>query len=247
MTTIRKITIPNPCQQPWQQMTPNAEGRHCDHCAKTVIDFASMTDTELIRYLITHNNVCGSFSEPQLNSVNIQLYTQSLKAETGWKKWLMTIALFGSTLFYKASGQTTTVTAPKVEQSPLANYPNGFALGKIAMSPPAQREIKGQILDDDCQPLPGATIRLPGTNLGTQTDTNGRFELHVPLSAKQLSVSFIGFKTATMQIDSVQDKIYDLKLTLSASMMGEVVIIKQPLYKRLYYRYIRRPFRAIFN
>lgn len=35
--------IPSPCPEPWEEMAPRPEGRHCARCDRTLIDFSSMT------------------------------------------------------------------------------------------------------------------------------------------------------------------------------------------------------------
>lgn len=39
---------------------------------------------------------------------------------------------------------------------------------------------KGQVVDDIGEPLPGATVKVRGTKIGTTTDKNGRFSLAIP-------------------------------------------------------------------
>ena len=47
MTHIKNISIPQPCSQSWQQMTPVEQGRHCESCCKTVVDFTPMSNDEI--------------------------------------------------------------------------------------------------------------------------------------------------------------------------------------------------------
>lgn len=62
------ITIPEPCQEDWNTMTPKDRGRHCDVCNKCVIDFTTFTGTELVNYFANKpQNVCGRFNDQQLN------------------------------------------------------------------------------------------------------------------------------------------------------------------------------------
>jgi hypothetical protein len=61
------INIPTPCQEDWNAMTPNAKGRHCDSCAKTVIDFTNWQTHDIVTKLQTTPNVCGRFIDTQLN------------------------------------------------------------------------------------------------------------------------------------------------------------------------------------
>lgn len=49
---------------------------------------------------------------------------------------------------------------------------------------------------EDEQPIPGATIRVKGSNLGTVSDANGIFSFYTPDSARILVVSFVGRKTS---------------------------------------------------
>lgn len=69
-----KITIPEPCHENWEAMSPNEKGRHCDKCAKTVVDFTAMSDSTIIQYLQNNKNACGRFYNHQLNR-DIPVYT----------------------------------------------------------------------------------------------------------------------------------------------------------------------------
>jgi len=53
--------------------------------------------------------------------------------------------------------------------------------------------ISGIIRDDQKQPLPGATVVVKGTTIGTTTDAKGSFTLRVPKDAKAIVVSYVGY------------------------------------------------------
>lgn len=42
-----RISIPDPCNQNWNQMLPNEKGRYCDTCKLTVVDFTKMSNEEI--------------------------------------------------------------------------------------------------------------------------------------------------------------------------------------------------------
>jgi hypothetical protein len=42
------LTIPAPCQQPWQDMKAEETGRFCAGCQKTVTDFSSLTNQQAV-------------------------------------------------------------------------------------------------------------------------------------------------------------------------------------------------------
>jgi hypothetical protein len=61
------ITIPTPCYEDWNNMTPKDQGRHCGSCAKTVVDFTKWQPQEILLHFKSNKNVCGRFTADQLN------------------------------------------------------------------------------------------------------------------------------------------------------------------------------------
>ncbi len=63
-----KPYIPQPCHEDWNTMAEKEKGRHCDVCAKVVVDFTKMNDEEMIDYLHRHQyqKTCGHFRTEQL-------------------------------------------------------------------------------------------------------------------------------------------------------------------------------------
>lgn len=57
------------------------------------------------------------------------------------------------------------------------------------------KTVGGTVLDENGEPVIGATVSVKGTNLVTVTDIDGRFELKVP-NGSTLSVSYLGYTTA---------------------------------------------------
>lgn len=96
-----KITIPEPCHENWDKMTPKDNGRFCLSCTKTVVDFTSMLPDEIQQYFISNKNICGRFKSEQLSEINIQIPYQILYNQTHYRK-IFLLALFvamGTTLF----------------------------------------------------------------------------------------------------------------------------------------------------
>ena len=63
------------------------------------------------------------------------------------------------------------------------------------------RELSGVVTSSgDGSSIPGASVVVKGTTLGTVTDMDGKFTLKVPQSAKVLVVSFVGMASAEVQI-----------------------------------------------
>jgi TonB-dependent starch-binding outer membrane protein SusC len=67
---------------------------------------------------------------------------------------------------------------------------------------PQSKSITGTITDDQGQPLPGVTIVIPNTTIGTVSGNDGTFTLKVPYDTEALSFSFVGFKTQEVQLEN---------------------------------------------
>ncbi len=65
------------------------------------------------------------------------------------------------------------------------------------------RTITGNVTDGNQEPVIGATVRVPDTNIGAITDVDGNFSIDVPADATELQVSYVGMeKPMIIAIDS---------------------------------------------
>jgi hypothetical protein len=65
--TKSSVTVNNPCSQKWDSINPYGEGRFCESCNKTVIDFTKMKNEEIISYLKNQpGKTCGYFLPHQV-------------------------------------------------------------------------------------------------------------------------------------------------------------------------------------
>jgi TonB-linked SusC/RagA family outer membrane protein len=89
-----------------------------------------------------------------------------------------------------------------------------------------QFTIKGRVTDDTNEALPGVSILLKGTILGTTTDANGEYSLSVPddmASTGVLVVSFIGYTKQEIAIGS--QTTVNVQLASDITSLGEVVVV----------------------
>ena len=85
------------------------------------------------------------------------------------------------------------------------------------------KEIKGTVTDSSGQPLPGASIIIKGTSIGTTTDFDGKFSLEVEGDSAILVVSYIGFLTKEVIIDAATE--YNITLNADAQSLDEVTLL----------------------
>src|SRR5690554_1996269 len=82
--------------------------------------------------------------------------------------------------------------------------------------------VTGTVRDTDGEVVPGATVSVQGTTIGTATDLDGKYALSVPTGAT-LVFSFIGFET---QIIPIGDRsVIDVTLGEDISALDEVVVV----------------------
>ncbi|MBP3467300.1 MAG: TonB-dependent receptor [Paludibacteraceae bacterium] len=84
-----------------------------------------------------------------------------------------------------------------------------------------ERTVTGTVLDDMGEPAIGATVKVPGTGIGTMTDMDGNYSLKVPSDASQLEFSYMGMETQTLPITGGK---IDIKLGQSSKQLEEVVV-----------------------
>lgn len=97
-----KIRIPKPCHEDWNSMTPNQQGRFCDSCCKTVVDFTQMKAPEIQEYFTRNHGkkICGRFNNEQLETIRISIPMRVFYSQTQIHKMFL-LALFvcmGTTL-----------------------------------------------------------------------------------------------------------------------------------------------------
>ena len=84
-------------------MSPDSQGRHCNSCSKTVVDFTKMNDEEVKNFLINkqHERLCGRFSSTQLQQISIELPQNIFQIQLPlWKQFLVaSLLVFSTTLF----------------------------------------------------------------------------------------------------------------------------------------------------
>ncbi|QJX46893.1 carboxypeptidase-like regulatory domain-containing protein [Hymenobacter taeanensis] len=240
MPTRSTLSIPKPCHENWQTMTPAAQGRHCAACDKVVVDFTRMTDAEIVAFLgQSAGKSCGRFRADQLNRT---LGIVAPASDTMWRgRWMALVALIG----LGAAAAPIAVA----QQAPPVRIQRSITLGMVAQPafstptlslPPLM--VRGRILDhSSATALPGVTVLLKGTTVGTSTNSDGTFELLLPagqLGPILLSIHSVGFVTKEVIANPEEP----LHLSLDADVKGEFESWYSP--RSLWYR-LTRPFRQL--
>lgn len=92
----------------------------------------------------------------------------------------------------------------------------------INLPTPESRKIRGVVTDNNGEPIIGATVIDPQTNVGTISDINGNFTLNVPENAT-LKISYIGYRETTIRIDGKDN--LSVRLNEETLSLDEVIVI----------------------
>lgn len=173
---------------------------------------ASGTGSFQINYLVANAGWYPKYDVRVKNiSENLQLnYKAEVYQNTGvdWKN----VKLRFSNGNPNQSGQT-----PILEKWEL-NYARFTTVNKFAL-PPVPGQVSGVVLDSNGEPLPGVSVLVKGTSIGTATDLEGRYSLTIPPSAQSLVFSFVGFSTQEVAIQG--------RSTVSVSMQEDVSMLQE--------------------
>ena len=94
-----------------------------------------------------------------------------------------------------------------------------------------KKHVSGVVKDNTGAPVPGVTIMLPNTTVGTITDIEGRYSIDVPTDATTLEVMSMGY--ATVQITLGTASVYDVILEDDKLLLEEVVVVGYGTQKKV--------------
>lgn len=100
------------------------------------------------------------------------------------------------------------------------------ALLMLLLSIPAfaQSQVSGLVLDQNREPVIGATVKVKGTKTGTATDVDGKFTVSVPDKDAILAISYVGYLPMEVKASSPTLKT-GIVLKENAEVIDEVVVI----------------------
>lgn len=176
------ISIPKPCNENWDAMTPQEQGRHCTKCNVAVKDFGGMSQAAIRSFFDKNTGrVCGRFNENQLYNkprLNVQL-----------KKFLYALAIaFLPFIPLQSIGQSLQ-TIKKVQTN---------VIGAIA----------GKIANTAGEPVPfvAVTIFENGIMKGYgKSDIQGNYKINrLTPGSYDLRISFVSYENVLIKDITIQ-------------------------------------------
>lgn len=189
-----RISIPNPCHENWDDMTPADKGRFCASCQKTVLDFTNASDREIASVLKNSKNACGRFRANQLDR---RLIVPKEKSSF-WVAASAAVISFLTIGNNVVSAQTPVNTEQQVSET----YE---IIHKQVDS--NKRTISGTVVDSEKLPIPGSNILIKGGQQSVQTDLDGKFLIEVS-EGGVIQIEFIGM--ITQELIVTENKSYEI-------------------------------------
>lgn len=214
-----QITIPQPCSEDWNEMTPQEQGRFCDSCQRCVVDLTGFTDEELYRFLNERKGqkICGRLKSTQLNRrINIPHQPHSTLY-----KWVIAAGL--ALVFVASPEESTFAQTPMIQHNIPGIAPD--QPDKVADS----IKISGIVVDNNNDPVISALVIVRSADIEKQvvTDFDGNYSVTMLPGTYELAVRYIGFKESiTKNIKGDHNVRVDVKIHPSEQILtGDITII----------------------
>lgn len=92
-------------------------------------------------------------------------------------------------------------------------------------------KVSGVVTDNKSLPLPGVTVKIKGTTIGTVTDKNGKYTIAVEDKNAVLLFSFIGYLTKEISVNGHAQ--IDVQLADNLQNLNEVVVVGYGTQKKV--------------
>ncbi|MFC0513562.1 SusC/RagA family TonB-linked outer membrane protein [Mucilaginibacter angelicae] len=116
------------------------------------------------------------------------------------------LLLKGTTCTYKAAGERNILIIAKTQD---------------------RSSIKGKVVDEQGQPLPGATVKVPGAGATTISGGDGSYTLNIVPGTYTVEASFISYETKRVQnvsVSSNANTVLNITLNPADNKLNEVVV-----------------------
>lgn len=165
-------------------------------------------------------------------SINLKNVTLEEALDRCFAKLPLTYKIIGTTIAIKRKERvtpnkdqpgTSSLKIVSPTTSP-ASAPLSFLHREMTTLPkPVVQRIVGKVNDENGDPLPGVSILIKGTQQGTTTDGEGRFQIEVSNENAVLVFSFVGYVSQEVVVGSRST--LDISLEIDEKSLEEVVVV----------------------
>ncbi|MBE7171097.1 MAG: carboxypeptidase-like regulatory domain-containing protein [Williamsia sp.] len=196
------LHVKEPCHENWNAMSPVQQGRFCQSCAKQVVDFSRMSDSQILDVLSkAAGNTCGRFMHDQLERPmvkepkEISYFVKPYKIALSSLVPLLIVSVSAACQDKEVMGKPAIAReAPPVPK----------LMGDVVVVKSSAIMIQGRVLSENGIAIKEATILLKGTKTSALSDNAGSFSLSPKIAnqTSKLQISCIGYETQEIEVNS---------------------------------------------
>ena len=205
-----RLTIPEPCHENWNEMTPADKGRFCASCKKDVIDFSSMNDRQLAEFFKKpKTGLCGHFREEQLDR-DIPIY----KKRIPWLRYFFQFTWPALVWMLKSCGMKQSVEGKVLMDSPVKNE-----------TPKEMQRLVGIILPgSDIELIQSDSIQLDGMVV-KYDESNDEYK-------KNKSGKDVKSKIMKEKVTNIQQKVLEQESKIEERLASNIKVSDDPIKMR---------------
>ena len=217
-----KLQVSQPCSQDWNTMTPQEQGRFCGSCQKVVIDFTTMSDSEIISHFQNYKgNTCGRFYDNQLNT---KLKIIEKVKPSFWSRFVA-----ASFALFLISSPSYSNNLPK-DKSHSSLFQKQTKPSDKKIDDDSYIKIEGIVTDSLRYSLSDVIVSVKEVKITQITDANGNFEILIPKETLKntpvltFEINKFGYTTTTLTLDFSDEKTQNSYLRF---MLTEAVVLEE--------------------
>lgn len=176
-----RITIPEPCHENWDKMTPTEKGRFCAVCEKNLVDFTTYSSRQLFQHVASEKNICGRFREDQLDRF---IYEQAPK-----KSGIFNYAF--TSLLAVLAAKSSTAKPIEIPKSPIIENSIHLEESEKSMTKADTLTILGSVVDSTGLPFHNVEVAIDELPYGAFTNDMGEFQFIVREKIELDSITFV--------------------------------------------------------
>lgn len=180
------LQLKKPCQENWESMTPQDQGRYCQQCAKNVLDLSQASMLEIAQALKENNgSLCARITQKQLNTPVFLLSEKTQPSQSSFAKVGMALLVAGALSASSCHlGETVKPVSETIIQVPTAQtkkLEQDASANKNSKAKPFL--FKGKVTSEKTgKPMERARVLFVTIHevYSTHTLEDGTFELEIP-------------------------------------------------------------------
>lgn len=223
------LTLNKPCDEKWENMTPNERGSFCDSCSKNVIDFTRLSQLEISEIMKkSDGNICARVTSTQLRTPLFNLEDEKKSFRFPYSKVAAGLMLASSLTVgqpvnaHTHEVKTEFVATNKIDLKTESKNEEGI-LDNSESSDVTVFEGK-VVSEEDGKPIENAKITLftIGRIVSTHSSKDGTFSLKIPNNlidnnnVIRVSYNAVKQKNRSIKVYETQDYV------LSKKDLGEI-------------------------